>query len=560
MSRQPRPGGHRHARDDARQARAVGVDQALRADAVAVLDQAQADGVGVLVPVPQQLGRLGGAAVGAQALHVQLLAEEAGGELEILAFRTQADADHGLHGVLRQSQRCANDGGAREDELDRRHGACIWACHGLKRAAGVVTRLLPIPQPMLLVGPGASARLGQAIADFGHHKVLLVTDAVVTQAGPDRAADRRARGQRHRVRGLRRRSRPTRRSRWSSRASRVYRSEGCDAIVAFGGGSVMDAAKVIGLAAANDKHPRELVGYFKGRHGPPPIYAVPTTAGTGSEVTVAAVISDPAHHRKLVIADTRIVPRMAALDPSLMTGLPPHITAATGMDALTHAVEAYIGGWGTAFTDRMALSAVGLIYQNLPRRLRRRPGPGRAREDGAGRRPTPGWPSRAPTSATCTPSRTSSAAATTRRTAWPTRSCCRRCCASRCAGHPGQAGGAGRARRASAAQSEPRPAGAEVPRLRRGDEPRAGHPAHLDALREKDIRRWPRPPAGRPTPTTRCRGDDAGRLRGAAARGAAAGRPAPQRRHASSGPRPRRPRARRLGGAAPVPAPAARAG
>ena len=145
-----------------------------------------------------------------------------------------------------------------------------------------------------------------------------------------------------------------------------YRTAGCDAIVAFGGGSVMDAAKAIGLAAANHKHPRELVGYFSGRHAPPPIYAVPTTAGTGSEVTVAAVISDPEHHRKLVIADTRIVPRMAALDPCLMTGLPPAITAATGMDALTHAVEAYIGHWGTAFSDRMALSAVGMIYKNLP--------------------------------------------------------------------------------------------------------------------------------------------------------------------------------------------------
>ena len=79
MSAQPRPGGHRHARDDARCRRgAVGVDQALRADAVAVLDHAQADRVGVLVPVPQQLGRLGRAAVGAQALHMQLLAEEAG--------------------------------------------------------------------------------------------------------------------------------------------------------------------------------------------------------------------------------------------------------------------------------------------------------------------------------------------------------------------------------------------------------------------------------------------------------------------------------------------------
>jgi alcohol dehydrogenase len=78
------------------------------------------------------------------------------------------------------------------------------------------------------------------------------------------------------------------------------------------------------------------------------------------------VISDPANHQKLVIADSRLVPRMAALDPELMTGLPPPITAATGMDALTHAVEAYIGTWGTEYTDSLALAAVGMIYRNLP--------------------------------------------------------------------------------------------------------------------------------------------------------------------------------------------------
>jgi alcohol dehydrogenase class IV len=235
----------------------------------------------------------------------------------------------------------------------------------VKRAAGVVTRLLPIPQPTLLVGPGASARLGQAIADFGHHKVLLVTDGIIAKLGIMRPlTDALAAGGAAFVvfdevtadapiplveRGI-----------------ELFTREDCDAIVAFGGGSVMDAAKVIGLAAANDKHPRQLVGYFRGLHGPVPIYAVPTTAGTGSEVTVAAVISDPEHERKLVIADTRIVPKMAALDPLLMTGLPKPVTAATGMDALTHAVEAYVGYWGTAYTDRMALSAVSMIFENLP--------------------------------------------------------------------------------------------------------------------------------------------------------------------------------------------------
>ncbi len=239
------------------------------------------------------------------------------------------------------------------------------ALPGLKRAAGIVTRLMPIPQPTMLVGPGASVRLGQTIGGFGHAKVLLVTDAVIAQLGltaglTDALA---ASGTAWVVFDA---VTPDAPIPVVEQGIERYRSAGCDAIVAFGGGSVMDAAKAIGLAVANHKHPRELVGYFSGRHAPPPIYAVPTTAGTGSEVTIVAVISDPAHHRKLVIADTRIVPRIAALDPSLMTGLPPHITAATGMDALTHAVEAYLGHWGTAFSDRMALSAVGLIYQNLP--------------------------------------------------------------------------------------------------------------------------------------------------------------------------------------------------
>jgi alcohol dehydrogenase len=235
----------------------------------------------------------------------------------------------------------------------------------VKRAAGVVTRLLPIPQPTMLVGPGASGRLGQAINDFGHRKILIVTDAVISKLGlmaPLTAALREG-GSAFVVFDA---ITPDAPIPLIEQGIALFKEEGCDAIVAFGGGSAMDAAKAIGLSAANDRHPRQLAGYFRGLRGPVPIYAVPTTAGTGSEVTVAAVVSDPENSRKLVIADTRIVPRMAALDPELMVGLPPAITASTGMDALTHAVEAYIGHWGTAYTDRMALSAVGMIYENLP--------------------------------------------------------------------------------------------------------------------------------------------------------------------------------------------------
>jgi alcohol dehydrogenase class IV len=235
----------------------------------------------------------------------------------------------------------------------------------VKRAVGVVTRVLPIPQPTLMVGPGSSARLGETLSGLGHRKIFVVTDGVITRLGLAKPLlDALTRGGSAFV--VFDEITPDAPIPLVEKGIELYRREGCDAIVAFGGGSVMDSAKAIGVSVANNKHPRQLVGYFRGWSAPPPIYAVPTTAGTGSEVTVAAVISDPENHAKLVIADTRLVPRLAALDPCLMTGLPGPITAATGMDALTHAIEAYIGNWGTDFTDRMALAAVAMIYENLP--------------------------------------------------------------------------------------------------------------------------------------------------------------------------------------------------
>jgi alcohol dehydrogenase class IV len=232
------------------------------------------------------------------------------------------------------------------------------------RAAGVVTEFLPIPQPLLLVGPGASRRLGHALCGFGHKRIMIVTDRAVREKGlPDALTRALTKGGTAHV--IFDAITPDAPIPLIEKGIAFYRKHGCDAIVAFGGGSPMDAAKTIALAVANNKNPRQLVGYFKGLHAPVPVYAVPTTAGTGSEVTVAAVISDPETNRKLVIADTRLVPAMAALDPELMTGLPRDVTAATGMDALTHAVEAFIGQWSTPYTDRMSLAAVSMIYENL---------------------------------------------------------------------------------------------------------------------------------------------------------------------------------------------------
>ncbi len=234
----------------------------------------------------------------------------------------------------------------------------------LMRGAGLVTRFIPIPQPTLLVGPGSSGRLGQSVAGMGHSKILIVTDSIISKLGllNDLTDALTAGGAEFVVFDE---ITPDAPIPLIEKGIDFYRANGCDAIVAFGGGSSMDASKAIAVAVANNKPLRQLAGYFKGLRAPVKIYAVPTTAGTGSEVTVAAVISDPEKHRKLVIVDPRMVPKMAALDPTLMTGLPPHITAATGIDALTHAIEAFVGNWTTPYSDGMALSAVGLIFENL---------------------------------------------------------------------------------------------------------------------------------------------------------------------------------------------------
>jgi alcohol dehydrogenase len=234
----------------------------------------------------------------------------------------------------------------------------------LMRGAGLVTRFIPIPQPTLLVGPGSSGRLGQAVAGFGHRKILIVTDSIIAKLGLLKGlTDALTAGGAQFV--VFDEITPDAPIPLIEKGIAFYQRQGCDAIVAFGGGSSMDASKAIAVAVSNPKPLRQLAGYLKGLRAPVPIYAVPTTAGTGSEVTVAAVISDPEAHKKLVIVDPRMVPKMAALDPSLMTGLPPHITAATGIDALTHAIEAFVGHWATPYSDGMALSAVGLIFDNL---------------------------------------------------------------------------------------------------------------------------------------------------------------------------------------------------
>lgn len=147
---------------------------------------------------------------------------------------------------------------------------------------------------------------------------------------------------------------------------KLYLDNNCQAIIAIGGGSVIDAAKIIGARVNNPKiSVNKMKGLFKIRKKLPLLIAVPTTAGTGSETTLAAVIVDKENDYKYHIDSPKLIPSYAVLDPNFLLTLPGKLTSTTGIDALTHAVEAYIGHSNTRKTKKYALSAIKLIFENL---------------------------------------------------------------------------------------------------------------------------------------------------------------------------------------------------
>ena len=151
-------------------------------------------------------------------------------------------------------------------------------------------------------------------------------------------------------------------------AKALYRNRNCQALIAFGGGSPMDCAKTVGaLIACPKKTAWQLRGLLKVRRRLPPLIAVPTTAGTGSETTLTAVITDTERRHKCTMNSFALIPRYAVLDAALTRSLPPQLTATTGMDALTHAVEAYIGGSTTRQTRELSLEAAALVFANIRR-------------------------------------------------------------------------------------------------------------------------------------------------------------------------------------------------
>jgi alcohol dehydrogenase class IV len=225
---------------------------------------------------------------------------------------------------------------------------------------------MPGASYQLYAGEGSSRQLGLQMGRAGLKKTLVVTDKILLELGVVETA----------LAGVREAGietviydgvepNPTYQVVDEGRA--LYEASQCDSILAIGGGSSIDAAKIMGLALTHPDPPQDYEGFGKVKETIPPFYAIPTTAGTGSEATMGAVMSDNNTHEKSVISGATLLPTAACLDSSLMTGLPPAITAATGMDALTHAIEAYIGVIDRGDCNEKAIMAVKLIFENLPR-------------------------------------------------------------------------------------------------------------------------------------------------------------------------------------------------
>ncbi len=241
----------------------------------------------------------------------------------------------------------------------------IW-CRIFQGVMKLANYFLGYRMPEYIEGPGSIAKLPQFMKEKGAKKALVVTDANLMKLGLlDKmlASLKEAEMEYALFYDIERN--PT--SDNVEAGYQVYRDEKCECLVAFGGGAPMDCAKGI---AAKSVHPKKTVaqlqGILKVHHRIPLFFAIPTTAGTGSETTVAAVITDSVTHHKASINDPAIIPKYAILDPELTTGLPPFVTATTGMDALCHAVEAYTNHtYNTKLEDQLSKDAVKLIYDNL---------------------------------------------------------------------------------------------------------------------------------------------------------------------------------------------------
>lgn len=216
----------------------------------------------------------------------------------------------------------------------------------------------------LVYGRGAVARAGEEVAALGATKVLITTDSGVQKAGllPPVVESLERAGIKTTVydkvvadSGVD----------IVTEATQLAKENQCDLIMGIGGGSSLDTAKAVALMVHNPGSIMDYIGMDKFKNDPLPVAAIPTTAGTGSEVTVWAVINDREHIVKTGIGSVKLMPRVAICDPELTISLPPRATAATGMDALTHAIESYVNTATQPISEALAEKSIKLIADNL---------------------------------------------------------------------------------------------------------------------------------------------------------------------------------------------------
>ena len=215
-------------------------------------------------------------------------------------------------------------------------------------------------------GEGAVLEAGDLVKSLGAKKCLIVTDRYLGQIG---MADR--------VQGILKKAgieacifagaEPNPTDKNVEAGARFYQENECNSIISLGGGSSHDCAKGIGLVAANGGQIADFEGVDKSSKPMIPLMAINTTAGTASEITRFCIITDTSRKVKMAIVDWRVTPQIAINDPELMKGMPPSLTASTGMDALTHAIEAYVSTDANPLTDAAAIMAIKMIAHYLPK-------------------------------------------------------------------------------------------------------------------------------------------------------------------------------------------------
>ena len=218
--------------------------------------------------------------------------------------------------------------------------------------------------PRIVMGPGAIGQIGDEIREMKAKKVLLVTDKGIVEAGLIKLALESLEKSEinHAVfDGVE----PDPRYEIAADCVSMIRREKADLVIGFGGGSAIDIAKSAAIMATNEAPIAEYFGIDLIPKPGLPTVMVPTTAGTGSEVTPIAILSDEGEKLKKGIVSPYLFPSVAILDPELTLGLPPNITASTGMDALIHAIEAYTSVNATDMTDILAFRAMELVYHNI---------------------------------------------------------------------------------------------------------------------------------------------------------------------------------------------------